>query len=112
MNYVFAIPVKEDVISDHFGRAKEYCFITVVDREIKSMNRFTNPVHEYAKIPRWLSENKVTHVFANGIGQRAIEILNTYNIEVLWGLPEDKPEHLVKAYLDSQLTPGVNLCDH
>ncbi len=112
MNYIFAIPIKEGLISDHFGRTREFCFVTVVDRKITEMENHINPIHEYAMIPKWLHENNVTHIFANGIGQKAIEILNTYNIEVLWGLPADKPEHLVKAYLDSQLTPGLNLCDH
>jgi hypothetical protein len=54
----------------------------------------------------------VTHVFANGIGQKAIDLLTENKIEVIWGVPPDKPELLVNAYLDSQLVPGVNLCDH
>jgi len=51
----------------------------------------------------------VTHVIAKDIGEQAIEILNDYKIEVIWDVPRDRPEHLVKAYMDSRLAPGSNL---
>lgn len=112
MNLKFALPVDNGKISDHFGRASEYCLVEVQGQEIISSKTYPGPLHDRGMIPAWLAENKVTHVLADGIGHNAIEILNDYNIEVIWGIPHDKPELLVKAYLDSQLNTGLNLCDH
>lgn len=112
MTYKFALPVNDGEICEHFGRAQEYCFIDVTDRKIQSLKMHPGPLHDRGMIPAWLAENKVTHVLADGIGQGAIEILNDYKIEVIWGVPHDKPEMLVKAFLDSNLAPGLNLCDH
>lgn len=112
MNYKFAIPLKGGIVSDHFGQSKEFCFIEVIDRKVVSQNSLPSPKHNHGVLPEWLSELEVTHVFANGIGQKAIDLMTENKIEVIWGVPSDKPEVLVKAYLDSQLVPGVNLCDH
>lgn len=112
MSLKFAIPVKDGKLFEHFGRADEYCLVEVKGQEIISSKSFPGPLHDRGMIPAWLAENKVTHVLADCIGQAAIEILNDYKIEVLWGIPHDAPELLVKAFLDSQLSSGINLCDH
>ena len=112
MNYKFAIPVDNGKISEHFGRAGEYCIVEVADGKIVSQKNLPGPLHDRGMIPAWLAENKVTHVLADGIGKYAIEILNDYKIEVIWGVPHDEPERLVRAFLDSSLTAGLNLCDH
>lgn len=112
MHLKFAIPVKDEVVSEHFGYSRAFCFIEVINRQITANTIIANPMHDRGLIPSWLAENKVTHVFANGIGQKAIDLLTENKIEVIWGVPADKPELLVKAYLDSQLVPGVNLRDH
>ncbi len=112
MNFVFAIPLKDDVVCDHFGHAREYCILEVKERKVVSQRNFTSPGHERGLIPSWLMDFGITHVIANGIGQRAIDMLTEQKIEVIWGVPSDRPEILVKAYLDSQLVPGINLCDH
>ncbi len=106
MNYKFAIPVKDEVVSDDFRKAKEFCFIDVTDRQIQSKKILASPIHDPGIIPAWLAENRVTHVFAVDIGKLAIEILNDYKIEVIWGVPNEKPEYLVNGYLDSQLASG------
>jgi predicted Fe-Mo cluster-binding NifX family protein len=112
MKMTFAIPLKDDVVCDHFGHAREYCIVGVENRRIISMRNYTSPGHDRGRIPAWLVEFGITHVIANGIGQKAIDILTDHKIEVIWGVPADKPEILVKVYLDSQLVPGINLCDH
>lgn len=112
MRLKFAIPVDDGKLSNHFGKAKEYCLIEVDNQKIISTKSAPGPLHDKGMIPAWLAENNVTHVLADGIGKNAIEILNDYKIEVIWGIPHDIPELLVKAYLDSQLSPGMNLCDH
>jgi predicted Fe-Mo cluster-binding NifX family protein len=112
MRYVFAIPIKDEVVCEHFGHAREYCLLEVENRKILSQRMYTSPGHERGAIPAWLAEFGITHVIANGIGQKAVDMLTEHQIEVIWGVPADRPEILVKAYLDSQLVPGINLCDH
>lgn len=112
MNYRFAIPIKDEIVSDHFGHAKHFCIIDAKGRDILTSKMLPSPGHNHGVVPSWLIELGITHVLANGIGQKAIDQLTEQKVEVIWGVPSDKPELLVKAYLDSQLSPGINLCDH
>lgn len=110
MELKFAIPVDNGKVSNQFGRANEFCIIEVVNGKIKSQKTFPGPLHDRGMVPAWLASNNVTHVLADGIGHQAIEILNDYKIEVIWGVPHDEMELLVKAYLDSNLVSDINLC--
>lgn len=112
MDYLFAVPLHEEKVSSHFGKAKEFCFLKVKNLKIITVDKKRTPLHQLSEIVDWVIAEKATHVLAVGIGQRAIEFLTENNIEVMWGVPDDTPERLVTAYLDSQLVLGKNLCDH
>lgn len=112
MNFKFAIPYHQDKVNPHFGKSKEFCFITVQNLKIVNTKIKPTPLHQLSDIVDWIISEKVTHILASGIGQRAIETFTSNNIEVMWGVPDDTPEKLVTAYLDSQLVLGKNLCDH
>lgn len=107
-----AIPLKNDVLCNHFGHSDEFAIFETENGTIKSREELTPPPHEPGTIPRWLSEQGVTDIIAGGIGQRAIQILLNNKINVFVGVAPKKPEELVSDLLNDSLQAGVNLCDH
>jgi len=108
----FAIPVENDLLSSHFGHAKEFVFIDVVDNEIKEEKSLTPPPHEPGSLPRWISEMGATDVLAGGLGQKAVSILNAHNINVFTGVVSKDPKTLVEDFLKNNLELGGHQCDH
>ncbi|MCD4697723.1 MAG: hypothetical protein K8S16_15980 [Bacteroidales bacterium] len=111
MDYKFAIPLKYGTVSGHFNRSHEFCFITVNNLTIESIDIVEVPSLDNRETSLWLINQNITHVLASGIGQQTIDHLTAQKVEVMWGVPEDTPEKLVKAYLDSQLVLGENSGD-
>ncbi len=111
---LIAIPVNNNKLDLHFGHCKEFALIKVNSetKKIISRENVTSPPHEPGLLPRWLAKLGVTMVIAGGIGQRAKELLNSSNIDVLVGALQKEPEVLVEDYLQGVLTSGNNCCDH
>jgi len=109
-----AIPVTDGKLSAHFGHCEQFAIIDVDrdSRNIKSQELVLPPAHEPGVLPRWLSGLHVELVITGGMGQRAQQLFNQNQIEVVVGAPVDTPENLVSAYLNKTLQGGENICDH
>lgn len=107
-----AIPLKNDILCNHFGHSDEFAIFETENGSIKKEEKLTPPPHEPGTIPRWLRDEGVTDVIAGGIGQRAIQILLENKMNVFVGVAPKHPEALVKDLLADCLQAGVNLCDH
>jgi predicted Fe-Mo cluster-binding NifX family protein len=109
-----AIPVTEGRLSSHFGHCERFAIIDVDrdSRNIKSQELVLPPAHEPGVLPRWLSGLNVELVITGGMGQRAQQLFNQNQIEVVIGAPVDTPENLVLAYLNKTLQGSENICDH
>ena len=70
------------------------------------------PDHKPGVYPRWLAEQRVGLVLSGGMGQRAINIFAEHGIKVICGVASETPAKLVQNYLDGDLKPGENICDH
>lgn len=109
-----AIPLAAGQLAMHFGHCEEFALVDV-DADTKSVTnqaRVTAPGHEPGLLPPWLRERGVDVVIASGMGQRAQQLFEQQDINVVVGAPSDKPESVVQAYLDGSLQAGDNLCDH
>jgi predicted Fe-Mo cluster-binding NifX family protein len=112
MNKIIAIPVSEGKLSAHFGHAPVFYFYHIEDKTIVKEQMETPPPHEFGVIPNWLAENDVTDLLAGGIGPKAIQILNSRNINVFTGAPTDTPQKVVNDFLTDRLKTTANLCNH
>ena len=52
----FAIPVENNLLSAHFGHAKQFVFIDVIDGKITDEKYFDPPPHEPGRIPIRISQ--------------------------------------------------------
>ena len=109
-----AIPTSNEKLCPHFGHCDQFCIIDVDtdNKNIQKQELLTPPAHEPGVLPKWLAELNVNMIIAGGMGQRAQQLFNQNNIEVVIGAPSEQPEQIVVAYLEGKLVSGENICDH
>lgn len=112
MKQKIAIPISNEKISNHFGHAEYFEIFDTENNTIMSTTRIKAPAHEHGKLPLWIADKGVTHIMTGGIGQKAIARLQEFNINLIYGVEDEKPEILVQKFLENKLQPGMNLCDH
>jgi predicted Fe-Mo cluster-binding NifX family protein len=108
----FAIPMADGKLTAHFGHCEKFALVDVENNEIKNKEVLTPPPHEPGVLPKWLHELGANVIIAGGMGQRAIQLFQENEIEVVIGAPALEPEILVKQYLSNTLKSGANICDH
>ena len=109
-----AIPTTKGQLCMHFGHCEQFAFVTV-DPENKTVTKtemLTPPPHEPGVLPKWVAENGGNLVIAGGMGQRAQQLFNQNQVDVLVGAGADSPENLAAAFLNGTLQTGQNVCDH
>ncbi len=109
-----AIPVAGGVLSSHFGHCESFTLVDTGDdgKTIAGSSVVQAPPHEPGLLPKWLAERGVSIIIAGGMGQRARDLFDAKNINVVVGAPTDTPENLATAYLKGDLQEGENACDH
>ena len=108
-----AIPIVDGVLSAHFGRCEQFAIVETdpESKKIIKSETLTPPAHEPGVLPTWLSQMGCTTIIAGGMGGRAIGMFQQSGIQVVIGAPNGKPEEIVMAYLNGELTTDTNPCD-
>jgi predicted Fe-Mo cluster-binding NifX family protein len=109
-----AIPLAGGLLSQHFGHCETIAFYDVrpETKEIERVSSVAPPEHAPGVLPAWLHSEGVDLVIVGGMGSHARTLLSGTGIRVVTGAPLERPEALVRAYLDDTLITGDNPCDH
>jgi Mrp family chromosome partitioning ATPase/predicted Fe-Mo cluster-binding NifX family protein len=109
-----ALPVAHDMLAMHFGHCEEFVLIDADTQKCRIIEKkvITAPEHQPGLLPKWLSERGVDIVIAGGMGSRAQSLFSEYDIKVIVGAAQDKPESIVMDYLNNNLILKENICDH
>ena len=107
-----AVPIDGNMLSQHFGHAKQFLIADIKDGEIKGTEMKTPPPHEPGVLPNWMSELGVNVVIAGGMGARAVSLFDRMGIKVIVGAPQMDPVEVIKEYLRGTLRTGDNVCSH
>lgn len=109
-----AIPTMDGQRLGHLGEARRFEFVEVGPRNRAAIRSqvVAAPSHEPGSFPRRLREQGVRVVIAAGIGQRALDNLIHYGLEMRLGQAGAPVESLVAAWLAGQLTRMPDGCDH
>lgn len=109
-----AIPLSNGLLALHFGHCERFALVDVEPERRVVTNQETHaaPDHAPGLLPAWLAERGVNVILAGGMGQRAQQLFTRQGIEVVIGVPADRPETLVEQYLAGTLASGPNVCDH
>lgn len=100
-------------ISGHFGRCPFYTTVDMDENAIKDVNVTENPYydnHVSGEAPRFISGLKSNVMIAGGMGPKAIDMLNSYGIEVCTGM-SGIVRDVIEDYLRGQVT-GTVPCAH
>jgi len=109
-----AVPVAQGMLAMHFGHCEQFAVFEVDSdkKTILSKEMHTPPRHEPGVLPKWLSELGAKVILTGGMGIRAQNLFTQNGVDVVVGAPAEDPEKVVQAYLDGNLKPGANICDH
>lgn len=108
---IIGIPLEEGVLCPHFGHCQQFAIVKVNNKTITDITTEIPPEHIPGLYPKWISQFGVTDVIAEGMGQKAIDIFNSYKINVYLGAPLKTPEELVTDFLNDNLKLNANYCD-
>lgn len=112
MKKKIAIPVNDGMLAEHFGHCSHFELIDIENETILQISMVEAPPHQPGLLPPWLSEKGVTDVIAGGMGQKAIEIFKTHQVNVFTGAPSVSSHELITGFLNNSLSFAANYCDH
>jgi predicted Fe-Mo cluster-binding NifX family protein len=113
MNRKIAIPSDGNGILDgHFGHCKFFDIYETADNQITTHTKLAPPPHEPGVLPKWLAANGVSDVIVGGIGERAVKILEHFQINVHKGAPQKETVLLANSLLTETLVLSEQNCSH
>ncbi len=107
-----AIPVENGALSHHFGHSREFLFYEISETGMIKKESKIPPPHAEGTIPKWLIEEKATHLLVGGIGPKAVNMLKASGIDVIIGVEVDSPDNIVVDFINDELKYGQNHCHH
>ena len=105
-----AIPVENGILSQHFGHCEGFYIATVENGQIVNSETVLPPEHSEGIFPTFLANNGVNVIIAGGMGPRAIDFFNQFNIDVYTGAEEKKPEALINDLINGILRTTGKSC--
>lgn len=106
-----AIAQDGSMVSQHFGHCMSYALFTLEDEKLTRLPDLNNPGHEPGLLPRLLSEEHVDVVLAGGMGPRAVQMFESFGIEVVLGIFGDV-NGVAALYAQGALNAGTSSCTH
>jgi len=104
-----AVASDNGMATDHFGHCKEFMIFDTENNQIIKSESIPNPGHKPGFLPNYLADNGVNVIISGGMGQGAVDIFNSRNVEVILGAT-GKPEKLVEDYLKGLLESTGSIC--
>lgn len=106
-----AIPTENNSLAKHFGRCEKYVFFEVEDNKIINKYEKISPQHAPSVIPEFLKEEETDLVITSGIGRKAIDLFQQFEIDIITGCSGDV-DKIIKEYLAGTLVSGESTCKH
>ncbi|OCL25160.1 dinitrogenase iron-molybdenum cofactor [Orenia metallireducens] len=106
-----AIPSQGNTVAGHFGHCPEFTIVEVDNQEVVREERIANPGHKPGFLPKFLHGLEVNVILAGGMGQRAVDLFNQNQIEVVTGA-SGLVKDVVNSYLANNLELTDNICNH
>jgi predicted Fe-Mo cluster-binding NifX family protein len=106
------IPLIGDTLSEHFGRAQNFVVYEIENSTIKDTKIYNAPEHQEGSFPAWVKSQNVDLIIVSGIGPKAIELFNSYGIDVISGVEPKEHSNIIQDYLNGTLSYSSKLaCD-
>lgn len=96
-------------VTGHFGHCESFEIFHTNNGELLKEESIANPGHKPGFLPNFLNEQGVNVIISGGMGDAAVDIFNSHNIEVIVGASGSAKE-AVKAYLKGDLKSTGSIC--
>ena len=112
INLIIGISTDSARVSPHFGRAPEFTIVRIENDKVVEKKVVPNPGHSVGNIPNLMKTYKVDYMVTGGMGHRAREFFNDFNIEIITGVEGDI-EGVIDRILNGEIKnlQGENLCN-
>ncbi|MGB9678516.1 MAG: NifB/NifX family molybdenum-iron cluster-binding protein [Thermoanaerobacteraceae bacterium] len=97
-------------VSMHFGHCEGFLVFNIEENKIKDTTFLPNPGHRPGYLPEFLKEKGVNCIISGGMGTSAINLFNSYGIDVITGADGDA-QHVVEKYLNGTLISSNSPCE-
>lgn len=104
-----AIATDKLMVAPHFGRCPSYTVVEIKKHKVIEKKVLDNPGHAPGVIPEFLKQQLVTVLITGGIGGRAVELFEQYEIGVISGV-NGLVENVIGDYLTGVLKSGDSIC--
>lgn len=96
-------------VSGHFGHCEGFKVYDIQDKKIVRESFVENPGHKPGFLPQFLNDIGAGIIIAGGMGERAQQLFNENNIDVIVGARGECGE-VIKCYLDGGLLSSGSVC--
>jgi len=104
-----AIATEGSSVAEHFGRCSLYTIVDIEEGKKPIRKVVENPGHAPGAIPKFLNEMNAECIVAGGMGVRAQQLFDQYNIAYLLGVTGSVDE-VINSLQENTLTGGISLC--
>jgi len=107
----------DSIIGHHFGRCPFFALVDLDGSDVKSINVIPNPYfesHQPGQVPGFIHEQKADVMLSGGMGRRAIQFFEQYNIQTATGATGTVRTALA-SFLNGELpsaTPCIDSVEH
>lgn len=104
----------DSAVSHHFGRCPYFILVDVEVQEVKEVTGVKNPYHSKhnpGQVPAFINSHKVEVMLSGGMGRRAVEFFQQYDIQPVTGASGSVRQSL-QRYLDGELHEAQSCAEH
>jgi len=101
-------------LSAHFGRCPYYTMVDVEEDKVMDTTVIDNPYftnHVPGAVPQFIKEQGAQVMIAGGMGPRALELFNQFDIEAITTAIQGSLADILNAYLRGEIS-GATGCEH
>lgn len=104
-----ALPTENEYLCPHFGKSPYFTIVEIENKKVVKRKLAENPGHENGSIPEFLKKLGINCVIVAGMGVKAQELFNEYNIENIMGA-EGKIDDIINEFINGKLIAGESSC--
>ncbi|MGC9367438.1 MAG: NifB/NifX family molybdenum-iron cluster-binding protein [bacterium] len=106
-----AISTGDKQVYPHFGRCPTFTIAEVENGKVLDVQEINNPGHSPGFLPKFLSERGVSVIIAGGMGHRAKQLFDNYNIQSVVGV-SGSVQSAIEQFASGSLDGGESMCEH
>ena len=100
-------------VAHHFGRCPFFALVDVEGKEIQSVRMIDNPFfasHQPGQVPEFINQQQAEVMISGGMGSRAIQFFDQFNIKAVTGADGTVGEAVV-CFLEGKLSGAASCAE-